>query len=31
VNALTNPRVGANDRGSAHFHETLVEVSAVEA
>ena len=30
VNALTNPSVGADDLGSAHFHETLVQVARVE-
>ena len=30
VNALTNPSLPADDRGSAFFHETLVEVSRVE-
>lgn len=29
VNALTNASVGANDRGSAYFHDTLVEVERV--
>lgn len=27
VNALTNATVGADDRGSSHFHDTLVEVT----
>ncbi len=27
VNALTNPSLGADDRGSAYFHDTLVEVA----
>ena len=30
VNALSNPTVAPDDRGSAHFHETLVEVLRVE-
>jgi anaerobic selenocysteine-containing dehydrogenase len=29
VNALTNARVGEDDRGSAYFHDTLVEVTPV--
>jgi anaerobic selenocysteine-containing dehydrogenase len=29
VNALTNPSLPADDRGSAFFHETLVEVTKV--
>ena len=29
VNALTNPGVDGDDRGSAYFHDTLVEVSRV--
>ena len=29
VNALTNPTVGADGRGSAHFHDTLVQVTRV--
>jgi anaerobic selenocysteine-containing dehydrogenase len=30
VNALTNPSLPDDDRGSAFFHETLVEVSRME-
>jgi len=29
VNALTNPAVDGDDRGTAYFHDTLVEVTRV--
>lgn len=30
VNALTNPRVGDDDRGSAYFHDTFVQVTPAD-